>query len=150
MTSEELLAQMQAKGLIDAALATRLKRDALISGESIESVIAKQRAVDDTKIAELKSVLLKVPYKPVSPADIDAKVLELMPEDTARTYEAIPISLQDNLLIIGMLHPDDQKAQEALKFIARQNHMTLGVYLISYGDWEAVLKKTSRKEVIRL
>ncbi len=71
------------------------------------------------------------------------KLFELIPEETARTYEAIPIALEDNLLIVGMVHPDDPKAQEALKFVARQNHLNLGVYLISYGDWEAVLKKYS-------
>ena len=71
MTSDELLAQMQAHGLVDAALATRLKRDALVAGESVEAIIAKQRSVDDVKIAELKSSLLKVPYRKVSAADID-------------------------------------------------------------------------------
>lgn len=151
MTSDELLQQMVVGGLADAALVNRLKRDALLSGESIEAVIAKQRLVDDVKIAELKSAFLKVPYKKVAPADIDEKTLAFIPEETARTYEAIPIAREENLLIVGMLHPDDNKAQEALKFIARQNHMDLGVYLISYGDWEAVLRKYSpyRTEIAR-
>jgi type IV pilus assembly protein PilB len=143
MTSDELLQKMQATGLVDAGLATRLKRDALISGESIEAIIAQQRAVDDVKIAELKSQMLKVPYKKINVAEIDEKILGFIPEDTARTYEAIPIALQDNLLIVGMLHPDDPKSQEALKFIARQNHLNLGVYLISFSDWDAVLRKYS-------
>ena len=143
MTSEELLAQMRAKGLVDESLAKRLAREALVSGDSIETVIAKQRAVPDVKIAELKSALLKVPYKKVSPADVDAKLFDFVPEEIARTYQAIPIALQDNLLVVGMLHPDDSKAQDALKFIARRNHLNLGIYLISYGDWEEVLKKYS-------
>jgi type IV pilus assembly protein PilB len=42
-----------------------------------------------------------------------------------------------------MVHPDDLKAQDAVKFIARQAHVSLGVYLISYGDWQEVLKKYS-------
>ncbi len=51
--------------------------------------------------------------------------------------------MQDGLLVIGMLHPDDSKAQDAMKFIARQNHINLGVYLISYDDLQAALKKYS-------
>jgi len=51
--------------------------------------------------------------------------------------------MQDGLLILGMLHPDDTKAQEAMKFIARQNHVNLGVYLISYNDLQAALRKYS-------
>lgn len=143
MTSDELLTQMQAKGLVNESFVNRLKRDALISGESVETIIARQHAVDDVKIAELKSALLKVPYKKVSPADVDEKLFEMIPEETARTYQTIPIVLQDNLLVVGMLHPDDPKAQDVLKFIARQNHVNLGVYLISYGDWDEMLKKYS-------
>ena len=62
-----------------------------------------------------------------------------------------PISLADNLLVIGMLHPDDPKDQDAVKFIARQNHLNLGVYLISYGDWTDVLRRYSpyRSEIER-
>ncbi len=151
MTSDELLTQLQAKGIIDAALANRIKRDALISGEPVETVIAKQRAVDDVKIAEIKSELLKIPYKKVFPADVDAKLFQLISEETARSYEVIPIALQDNLLVVGMLHPDDSKSQEVLKFIARQNHMNLGAYLVAYGDWEAVLRRYSpyRTEIAR-
>ena len=143
MTSDELLQQLQSRGLADAQLVNRIKRDALTTGGDVESVIAKTRAIDDTKIAALKSELLKVPYRKLTAADIDAGLLQMIPEDTARTYGAAPIALQDNLLIVGMVHPDDIKSQEALKFIARQNHLNLGVYLISYGDWEAVLRRYS-------
>ncbi len=143
MTSEELLAALQKKGLVDENRAKRLQRDAIASGGDVESTIWKQRAADDEKVAETKSELLNVPYKKVSADDIDAKLLQLVPEETARTYGTAPISLKDDLLVVGMLHPDDPKAQDALKFIARQNHVNLGVYLIGYGDWEAVLRKYS-------
>lgn len=143
MTSDELLAQLQSRGLLDAARVNRLKRDAIVSGENVEAVMAKQRAVDDEKVAEVKSELLKIPYQKISLDAIDAKLFAMVPEETARTYGAIPLSLANNLLVVGMLHPDDPKAQDALKFIARQNHINLGVYLISYGDWEAVLRKYS-------
>ncbi len=151
MTPEQLLAELQKRGLVDATKATRIQRDALMTGEPIESVIAKQRLVDDTKIAELKSEVLKVPYKKIDPKEIDPKLFGTIPEDTARTYQTIPISLNENLLVVGMIHPDDQKAQDALKFIARQNHYNLGVYLISWGDWETVLQKYSpyRAEIAR-
>ena len=143
MTSEELLQALQEKGLADATLVTRLKRETVVSGEPVESIIFRQRLIDDTKIAELKSALLKVPYKKVAPDELDEKLFGIVPEETARTYAAVPLSMKDNLLIVGMVHPDDQKAQEAIKFIARQNHVNLGVYLMSYGDWDAALRKYS-------
>jgi type IV pilus assembly protein PilB len=143
MTSDELLEQLQTRGLITEAVATRLKRDAIVGNESPEDIVGRERIVPDEQVAALKSELLKVPYKKIDPEAIDAKLMGLVPEETARTYHAIPISLQDGLLIVGMLHPDDVKAQDAMKFIARENHINLGVYLISYNDLQAALRKYS-------
>ncbi len=143
MTSDELLQQLRSRGLITDVIVARLKRDAVVNNESAEDIIGRERIVPDEKMAELKSELLKVPYKKIDPETIDAKLMGIVPEETARIYQAIPISLQDNLLVIGMFHPDDEKAQEAMKFIARQNHINLGVYLISYNDLQAVLRKYS-------
>src|SRR5271154_2018079 len=144
MNDEQLLAQLQSQGLLDAAAATRLKRDALMADEPIESLIWKQHLVDDAKVAEFKSGVLKVPYRKIDTATLDPKLFSMIPEETARSYGAVPLSFdENNLLVIGMVHPDDQKSQEAVKFIARQNHWNLGVYLISYGDWQDALKKYS-------
>jgi type II secretory ATPase GspE/PulE/Tfp pilus assembly ATPase PilB-like protein len=138
-----LLQQLQTRGLITEAVVARLKRNAIVGNESPEDIIGRERIVPDEQVAALKSELLKVPYKKIDPEAIDARLMGLVPEETARTYRAIPISLQDGLLIVGMLHPDDTKAQDAMKFIARQNHINLGVYLISYNDLQAALRKYS-------
>jgi type IV pilus assembly protein PilB len=143
MTQDELLQQLQTRGLLNPTVAARVMRDAAASGELPEIIIARERIVPDDAITSLKSELLKIPAKAVVVAEIDPKLFAMVPEETARTYELAPLALQDNLLIVGMLHPDDAKAQDALKFIARQNHVNLGIYLISYGDWQGVLGKYS-------
>jgi len=151
MTDDELLEQIKKQGLLDAPAVNRLKRDALISGDSLEATIAKQRLLDDAKVAEIKSAAVKIPYKKIDPQSIDEKLFSVIPEETARTYATIPLSLENNVLIVGMLHPEDPKSQDAVKFIARQNHYSLGVYLVSYGDWQDVLKRYSpyRSEIAR-
>jgi type IV pilus assembly protein PilB len=143
MTPDELLQQLQTRGLLNPTVVARLKRDTLVTGKSVEDLIADERLIPDEQIAELKSEALKIPYKKVDITGIDPKLFTVVPEETARTYEVIPLSLQDGLLVVGMLHPEDPKAQEAMKFIARQNHINLGVYLIAYSDWRAVLAKYS-------
>jgi type IV pilus assembly protein PilB len=143
MTDNELLAQLQSQGLLDAVTAKRALRDSLVDKESIEVVIAKNRMVPDDQVATVKSTMLKVPYKPIDVAQIDAKLFDVIPEETVRTYGVVPLSLENGLLVVGMLHPDDAKAQEAVKFIARRSRFSLGVYLISYGDWQAALRRYS-------
>jgi type IV pilus assembly protein PilB len=151
MTDDQLLDQIQKQGLLPAATVARIRRDIAVSGEAAETVIQRERLVPDVRIAELKSALVNVPYQKIDPRSIDEKLFGLISEDTARTYGAVPISLTENLLIVGMLHPDNQKAQDAVKFVARQNHVNLGVYLISYGDWEAVIRRYSpyRSEIAK-
>ena len=151
MTDEQLIAQIKGQGLLTDPVIARLRRDAATKGESLEALIEEERLVPSVRIAELKSALLNIPYQKISPEAIDAKALAAIPEETARTYGVVPISLDDKLLVVGMLHPDDLKAQDALKFIAREGRVNLGVYLISFTDWQAVLRKYSpyRNEIAR-
>ena len=65
MSPDELLQQLQTRGLLNPTVAARLKRDTLVTGKSIEDLIANERVIPDEKIAELKSELLKIPYKKV-------------------------------------------------------------------------------------
>jgi type IV pilus assembly protein PilB len=143
MNDDQLLGEIQKQGLLPAPTVVRIKHDMVVGGESAEAIIQRERLVPDVKMAELKSSLVNVPYEKIDASAIDAKLLELIPEETARNYGVIPVSLADNLLIVGMLHPDNLKAQDAAKFVARQNHLNLGVYLVSYGDWEAVIRRYS-------
>jgi len=143
MTDEEFLKQIKKAGLLSDDSVNKIKRESLLSGRSSESIIADRRLVDDKKIAELKSSFLKIPYKKIDLAAVDSGLLELIPEEIARTYAAVPISKKDDLLVVGMLNPDDAKAQDALRFIARRAHLNLGVYLISYSDWQNMLGKYS-------
>ncbi|MEK7195199.1 MAG: GspE/PulE family protein [Patescibacteria group bacterium] len=151
MTNEDLIKLIEKNNLLKGESISKLKRETLLSGRSAESIISGQRLIDTRKLSELKSSALGVPYKRVNLDDISEDVLGLVPEETATTYEAAPLGKKDNLMIVGMINPDDAKAQDALKFIARNNRLNLGVYLISYDDWKEVLRKYSpyRSEIER-
>lgn len=143
MTNEQILEEIQKKGLISEEVSSKLKKESLLSGRSAEELIHSQRLVKDEEIGRIKSEVLKIPYKKIDASKLGDELLQLIPEETARTYGAVPISKNENLLVIGMIHPDDPKAQEVLKFIARRHRLNLGVYIISYGDWQDVLKRYS-------
>lgn len=143
MTNDQLLQALQTKGVVAPADAEKLKREILVSGKTLEEILYEKHSTDDEKIAEAKSSVLNIPYQKISFADYDATLLSVIPEETVRTYGVAPLSKQGDLLVVGMLNPDDPRAQEALKFIARRGQLNLGVYLISYGDWQQVLRRYS-------
>jgi type IV pilus assembly protein PilB len=151
MTDEQLLAELQKQGLLTEQVISRVKREALIKNGSAEAIIEEERLVSSVKLAELKSALVGVPYQKVDPESVNASLLELIPEETSRTYGVIPLALDDKMLVVGMVHPEDAKAQDAVKFVARRRNVNLGVYLISYADWQAILRKYSpyRTEIAR-
>ncbi|MEK7138485.1 MAG: GspE/PulE family protein [Patescibacteria group bacterium] len=143
MTDEKLLAEIKKSGLLDETAVTKLKKEALLSGQSVEDIIYNRRIVDDIKLAEIKSQALGVPLQRFKAEELPEEVLKLIPEETVRTYAVAPLAQENDVFVVGMVNPDDQKAQDALKFIARRGRLNLGIYLISYGDWQGVLRKYS-------
>lgn len=141
MNSKLLIDELVDRNLIDETASGRLLRDAEISKKPIEDLIYERRLIDDVEIARVKSELLKVPFKKVNLENLTQDVLKLIPEDNVESYKVVPLSKTKNILVVGMLYPDDEKAQEVLRFLAKQNKIDLGVYLISRSDYDAVLRK---------
>mgnify|MGYP001604755516 CR=1 FL=1 len=83
---------------------------------------------------------------------ISPDVLILISEEAARYYKMIPLSLAGNVLDVGLVDPDDVKAQEALNFLASRNGLVTQVFKITEDgirdpDYEpAVPAKTEKKE----
>ncbi|MFA5083921.1 MAG: GspE/PulE family protein, partial [Candidatus Paceibacterota bacterium] len=119
----------------------KIIRDARLSKKSAEDLLYEHRLVDETEIAKVKSRLIGVPYKKFNLAEISDELLKVIPENTARNYKVFPLERTKDMLVVGMLHPDDTKAQEALKFIAKQQRFDLGVYLVTPSDLEYVWRR---------
>jgi type IV pilus assembly protein PilB len=149
MTDETLLSEIQKRNLLAEDQLAKIKREAFLAGRSVESMIYERHLIGDEKIAELKSSVLRVPYKKLDLSKYDDSLIKIIPEETVHTYELAPLSKDGSNLIVGMVNPDDMRAQEALKFIARREHLSLAIYLISYSDWQEILRKYSpfRSEV---
>jgi len=146
-----LIQQLVKKGILDKGKAASLEYEAKTSGKREEELILERRLVAESFLFNLKSKNLKIPLKKVYPEDVNLRVLELIPEDSAKYYKMIPLQKKDNVLEVGMVYPEDLKAQEALKFLARQGKFSFRVFLITISDYEKVFRKYKglRKEVQR-
>jgi type IV pilus assembly protein PilB len=139
MSGEQVLAALRGAGLIDEQASLRASREAATRNVSVEEFLTSENIVEDGAIADAKSAALRVPRSGV-PEKIDATLMSFIPEETVRTYQVVPLSLADGNIVVGMVNPDDLRAQEALKFLARQHRLNLGVFLISFGDWKRALR----------
>ena len=136
------------QALVDGQFLSQSQGDALLR-ESVsiskraEDIIYDRRLVAEVEVARAKSVVLNIPYAKVSTEGITPELIKMVPEETVSTYKAAPLSRQGDMLVVGMVHPDDVKAQEALRFIAKRNRVSLGVYVITPSDLELIMRKYS-------
>ncbi len=136
-----LIQQLVKKGVLDKEKATSLEFEIKSSGRREEEVLLEKRIASEGFLFGLKSENLKIPLKEVALEEIPLKTLEFIPEESARFYQMIPISLKDNVLEVGMVYPEDLKVQEALKFLARQGKFSYKICLISLSDHKNLFKK---------
>ncbi|GAI47825.1 unnamed protein product, partial [marine sediment metagenome] len=146
-----LVQQLVKKGILEKEKATSLEFEIKSSGKKDEEVILERGIVSESFLFSLKSENLKIPLKEVVASEIPLKILELIPEESARYYKMVPLSKKDNLLEVGMVFPEDLKAQEALKFLARQGKFSYQVFLITLTSFNSLLKqyRTLKREVSR-
>lgn len=141
---DRVLAQVLTKNsLLSEELAQRLLTEGKSAGKSLEDLIYGRRLLDEVSVAKAKSEILGIPFRQIDFGSISDEVLKLIPEETAQTYRFIPLSKDEKMLVVGMLHPDDTRAEEALRFVAKQNRLSLGVYIITPSDWELALRRYS-------
>ncbi len=144
-----LIKQLVEKGFLDKEKAGSLEFEIREARGREEDVILKAGIVPELVLFNLKSENLKIPLKEVIAEQVPLKTLELIPEETAKYYQMIPINKTEKYLEIGMVYPEDLKAQEALKFLARQGNFSYQVYLITPSNFTNLLKqyRTLKKEV---
>ncbi|MDD5145528.1 MAG: GspE/PulE family protein [Candidatus Pacebacteria bacterium] len=145
-----LIQQLLKKGLLDKEKAASLEYEVKNSGKKEEEVILEKQLVSEVVLFALKGEELKIPFKEDVPAEeVSLTLLEMIPEESAKYYKMIPLVKGDDFLEVGMVYPEDLRAQEALKFLSRQGKFTCRIFLITLTTFNNLLKqyRTLRGEV---
>ncbi len=144
-----LIQTLLKKKIIDEKQAFSLEEEVKKFSRKEEEVILEKGIVTENFLFSLKSENLKIPLKEIVPEEIPLEVLEMIPEDAASFYKMIPLVKEKNLLEIGMVYPEDVRAQEALKFLSRQGKFAFKVSLITLTNFDNLLKqyRTLKREI---
>jgi type IV pilus assembly protein PilB len=143
MMQEELfLSALIQKGVIKQTDAYALLQEAKSLEKRVEDILYDRNLVDEKKLSQIKSELFKLPVKIFSKTEIiPQNVLNLIAEDTARHYGFVAFNKEENILDVGMVYPDDTRAQEAVKFIVERLGLELRVSIIIPSDFKNLLKQ---------
>ncbi len=139
---QDFLDHLVKEGVISATQAKELLAESSKFGRPIEALMLdKQMLAEEELIAE-KGAFLDMQWKTISAEQrVPQAVLLLIPEEAAKTYLMVPLSRDGNVLEVGMMSPEDVRAEEALQFIAVRNNLTPHKVLISPRSYENVFRQ---------
>lgn len=146
-----LIQKLIEKGILDERKSQELERDVKKTGKTIEEMILEKEIASEDLIFEIKSEILKIPLKKASFEDIPLGILELIPEEPTATYKMVPLARKGDLVEIGMVYPENISAQDALRFLSRQGKFRYEVSLITFSDFDKLLKqhKNLKNEAVK-
>jgi hypothetical protein len=84
---------------------------------------------------KVKSEILNLPVKVFDKnVAITKEIINIIEESSARNYKLVVFDKQNNEISVAMYHPDDEKAMEAINFIAKQAQSKLKVFVTSESN----------------
>jgi len=137
----DILKVLVEKNILREEDAAQLRTEIAESGQKAEEVLVKKKAVEESVLFREKSEALRMPLKSVATEEIPVKILGVIPEDSAKFYKMAPIGSSGDTLEVGMVYPEDVRAQEALQFLARQGNFSYEAFLITLSTFEDLMKR---------
>ena len=99
-----------------------------------------EMGVRDEEILKAKGEYFDMPIKKVDAKEISFNILKYIPEDSARYYNFVPINLNEGVLEVGVINPENIEALDALQFISAKLSIPFKIFLISKKDYLSVLE----------
>jgi len=147
----ELLQFLTTKGKIKKEQVEKIKKEMEDLGVSLEEAILKLKVLHEQELFELKSQATGIPLKKEIPEEVSSEILRIIPPESAEYYKMIPLGLdrKNRVLDVGMVYPENPVAEEALKFLTRQQNLKPRIFLISLSAFRKLFEKyrAPKKEV---
>lgn len=138
----DILNLLVQKNLLKKEEAERLEKEIQVTGQKPEEALLARRKIEEDLLFGVKSEALQMPLRNVDAPEVPLKVLELIPEDSAKYYKMVPLTSRAGKFEIGMVYPEDARAQEALQFLARRGKFSYEISLITPSTFESLMKQS--------
>jgi len=125
-------------GVITQADLDELTKQSKKDGTPLLALLVSSGKVTDEQLTKANAKANKVPYVNLNSATIDPKILQLLPEDTAERYMAVPLGEIQHRLVVAML---DAGNVQAVDFLSNRVGRPLKVYAASEAGIRRVLRQ---------
>jgi len=137
-TQKQVEDKLVTDGLISADKLKELSDKASKENSPLFSTLVHDGAITNEDLTKTIAAITKVPYVNLINARIEPKTLELLPQDVAERYMAVPLGEMQRRLVVAMLDADNV---QAVDFLANRIGRPLKVYAASEEGIRAVLKQ---------
>ena len=140
MAKRTILDLLVSKGVLTSeAVHTIIEKSA--GDDQIQEDLLLEANVSEKELLEAKSSFLGVPAYAVEGRKITLDVLKYIPQESAVHYQFAPLAMEDNVLVVGMVRPEDIEAREALKFISANMNIPFKIMVITRFDFNTILQQ---------
>ena len=137
-TQEQVEQALVHDGLISKTKIDELKKKSTDSHTPLLSLIVSEGGVTEEDLTKATAQVAKVPYVNITNTHVDPKVLDLLPQDLAERYMAVPLGEMQHRLVVAMLDADNV---QAVDFLSNKVGKPLKVYAASEAGIRSVLKQ---------
>ena len=145
-----LIQEFVKKKIINTNEALSIEDEIFSTGKNLDSILLSMD-IDPNIIFNIKKeFFIDIPvFTCEDVVNVSKEILNYIPKESAQKHYFVPIKIENNELMIGMVDPSDLTAKTVLQFIASKFQISYKIYLISQGCYEHILSNYSgiRKEV---
>jgi type IV pilus assembly protein PilB len=124
------------EGLVSDSVIREAKAEAVKSKKPLLGILTEQKIVDDELLTHATAQVSGVPYVNLTNSLIDQKILNLLPEDIAERFMAVPLAEIQNRLAVAMI---DANNVQAVDYLASRIERPLKVFMASESGVRRVL-----------
>lgn len=136
---EDPISQLVRKGLLSEDAAKQLVLRAQNEAIPIDTLLREYGFSPEEILEARQGGTARVPVRTLGSTRIPIEVLQLIPEESARFYQAVVLAIVDGVIEVGVVDPDNIQTADAVSFIARQNGMPFKLFHISAEDFSKAL-----------
>ena len=135
-----LLDELVKKGLLEVDQVSEVIKNAEEKyGGNVEQALVDFN-IDENTILTLKGDIFNMPFKDVDAGSVSPNILQLIPVEAARTYSFVPIGMENDIMEVGILDPENVQATDALTFITSRENKPFKLFLIKPTLFSQLMK----------
>lgn len=135
---EEVEATLVSTGLLTSSALEEIKNKAKETNTPVMGLLVGDGKISDEDLTKTIAHVTKVPYVNLSNTHIEPEILDLLPQDLAERYMAVPLGEMQHRLAVAMLDADNV---QAVDFLSNRIARPLKVFSASESGIRQVLKQ---------